>query len=276
MKRGFTMAEGAKHADTHNEKGLKAFTLAEVLATLGIIGIIAAMTIPQLIKNYQKKVLHTQFLKAYSDLNNAAKMFETQEGFTVHEYSKIITNPEAENASSAYDSTGLLKLYMKYFNGQAQAAGSTNKLEGEETLRKDVYKRILGYIPAALNGSDNSSQPCDESIIMTDISGRFFVMDNLLNGIFSNVTVGPKICVDTNGKKGPNKYGYDWFVFAFTEKNMVIPFIGDDLTGYGEDLQDPSTMCSYTQNTATYSCAYYALSDTSPDGNGSYWKDFLK
>ena len=257
-------------------KTKNAFTMAEVLITLGIIGIIAALTIPQLIKNYEKKALLTQFLKAYSDLKNAAKMFEAQEGFTVHEYSKILTNPDAETTEQAYDATGLLKLYMKYFNGHAQAAGSTNELEGEETLRKDVYKRILGYIPAALNGSDNSSQPCDESIIMTDISGRFFVMDNLLNGPLVGYETGPKICVDTNGKKGPNKYGYDWFVFAFTEKKGVIPYIGDDLTGYGEDLQDPSTMCSYTQNTATYTCAYYALSDTSPDGNGSYWKDFLR
>ena len=34
----------------------KGFTLAEVLITLGIIGIVAAMTIPNLIENYQKKV----------------------------------------------------------------------------------------------------------------------------------------------------------------------------------------------------------------------------
>ncbi len=35
------------------------FTLAEVLITLGIIGIVAAMTMPALIANYQKKVLVT-------------------------------------------------------------------------------------------------------------------------------------------------------------------------------------------------------------------------
>lgn len=241
-------------------KTKNAFTMAEVLITLGIIGIIAALTIPQLIKNYEKKALHTQFLKAYSDLSNAAKMFEVQEGFTVHEYSKII-NPDGGNPSHA-----LLTLFMKYFNCKSKISG----------LTQNGYENTIGYLPAALNGSKPISQPCDESDVATDISGRFFVMDNLLNGTFSNVRVGPKICVDTNGKKGPNKYGYDWFVFAFTEKKGVIPYIGDDLTGYGEDLQDPSTMCSYTQNTATYTCAYYALSDTSPDGNGSYWKDFLR
>ena len=38
----------------------KAFTLAEVLITLGIIGIVAAMTIPTLITNYQKNITITR------------------------------------------------------------------------------------------------------------------------------------------------------------------------------------------------------------------------
>ncbi len=42
---------------------LAAFTLAEVLITLGIIGVVAAMTIPSLIQNYQEKVLANQFKK---------------------------------------------------------------------------------------------------------------------------------------------------------------------------------------------------------------------
>ena len=43
-----------------------AFTLAEVLITLGIIGVVAAMTIPTLMANYKAKRLHSQFLKSYS------------------------------------------------------------------------------------------------------------------------------------------------------------------------------------------------------------------
>ena len=40
-----------------------AFTLAEVLITLGIIGIVAAMTMPSLINKYQAQVLRTQYFK---------------------------------------------------------------------------------------------------------------------------------------------------------------------------------------------------------------------
>ncbi len=39
---------------------IQAFTLAEVLITLGIIGIVAAMTIPNIINGYNKKVVETR------------------------------------------------------------------------------------------------------------------------------------------------------------------------------------------------------------------------
>jgi len=44
----------------------KGFTLAEVLITLGIIGIVAALTMPALITKYQEQALRTQFKKAFS------------------------------------------------------------------------------------------------------------------------------------------------------------------------------------------------------------------
>ena len=46
-----------------------AFTLAEVLITLGIVGVVAAMTLPVLIQNYQKQATATSLKKAYSELN---------------------------------------------------------------------------------------------------------------------------------------------------------------------------------------------------------------
>ena len=45
------------------------FMLAEVLITLGIIGVVAALTLPVLIQNYQKKATATSVKKAYSELN---------------------------------------------------------------------------------------------------------------------------------------------------------------------------------------------------------------
>ena len=57
-----------------------AFTLAEVLITLGIIGVVAALTLPTLIQNHQKQVYVTQLKKAYSTLNNAINKMAADEG----------------------------------------------------------------------------------------------------------------------------------------------------------------------------------------------------
>ena len=53
-----------------------AFTLAEVLVTLGVIGVVAAMTLPTVIKNYQKKVAATKVKSAYSQLLQAVQRSE--------------------------------------------------------------------------------------------------------------------------------------------------------------------------------------------------------
>lgn len=47
------------------------FTLAEVLVTLGIIGVVSAMTIPTLMQNHQKKTYVTQLHKVYNELQQA-------------------------------------------------------------------------------------------------------------------------------------------------------------------------------------------------------------
>ena len=57
-----------------------AFTLAEVLITLGIIGVVAAMTMPTLMAKYQKKVVATHLKKYYSMMSQAIKLAEAENG----------------------------------------------------------------------------------------------------------------------------------------------------------------------------------------------------
>ena len=52
----------------------KAFTLAEVLITLGIIGVVAALTMPALIANYKKQQTIVQLKKAYTTLAQGFKL----------------------------------------------------------------------------------------------------------------------------------------------------------------------------------------------------------
>lgn len=61
-------------------KEFKAFTMAEVLITLGIIGIVACMTMPGVIKNYQKKVTVERLKQTYSMLQQAVMLSEVKNG----------------------------------------------------------------------------------------------------------------------------------------------------------------------------------------------------
>ncbi|MCI1273075.1 MAG: type II secretion system GspH family protein [Clostridiaceae bacterium] len=67
-KNAFTLAEVFNHS---KNVGKNAFTLAEVLITLGIIGTVAAITMPTLIGSYQKEVYATSLHKAYNEINQA-------------------------------------------------------------------------------------------------------------------------------------------------------------------------------------------------------------
>lgn len=63
------------------KKSLKfGFTLAEILITLAIIGVVAALTIPTLIQSYKKSVIETRLAKFYSVMNNAIRMAEVDYG----------------------------------------------------------------------------------------------------------------------------------------------------------------------------------------------------
>ena len=79
-KAAFTLAEGATHVATSNKIRRAAFTLAEVLITLGIIGVVAALTIPTLMANHRKTVIETRLAKFYSTMNQAVQRAEVDYG----------------------------------------------------------------------------------------------------------------------------------------------------------------------------------------------------
>ncbi len=84
----------------HSNKSF-GFTLAEVLITLGIIGIVAAMTMPALIVNYQKKQTAVKLSKFYSIMNQAIMQWENDEGITPED--SIFTSEDAGNISKIKD-----------------------------------------------------------------------------------------------------------------------------------------------------------------------------
>lgn len=70
----------------HHYKNKQGFTLAEVLITLGIIGVVVALTLPNLISNYQKKVTATKLKQTYSILSNAVAKEQALTGIPFSSY----------------------------------------------------------------------------------------------------------------------------------------------------------------------------------------------
>lgn len=245
----------------------RGFTLAEILITLGIIGIVAAMTIPTIAARSTHKKLQSQFKKTYAELNQATRAFYADTDIPVHDYDVLI-KAGVDTTSSNWDSNALLNKFMSYYKGFTKASNSVwssfDKLHNIKNLN--------------LNGIEVKDYPCDISVVYMDSVGRLYSMDDTSTAYPTALPYGPKICVDINGIDKPNRWGYDRFVFVFTEENAVIPYTGISWNTLGKNLTDKKDIAKYcdkTKTTVQHACAYFALIDESPVGNGSYWYDFL-
>ena len=74
--------EGCMHTTNCRRKRKTAFTLAEVLITLGIIGVVAALTIPTVITNYKKSQIEARLKKLYTVMNQAVLLSKAHDTWT--------------------------------------------------------------------------------------------------------------------------------------------------------------------------------------------------
>lgn len=242
------------------------FTLAEVLITLGIIGVVAAITIPNLMTHLKNKKLESQFKKTYAELNIAARTFYAQEESSVHDADVILYGGNGTNA----DSTKVLEKFMSYYKSYTIPLGG-------QWISFDTNKKISQL---NLNGEPILSYPCDKTPVAVDMVGRLYALDDTSTRTQYNAPdFGPKICVDINGTDKPNRLGYDRFVFVFTANNAVVPYTGNTWSDLGANQTSETEIakaCDYSMKVPAYGCAYFALKNKSPDGKGTYWGDFLK
>ena len=87
-----------------------AFTLAEVLITLGIIGVVAALTLPALINNYEKSIVETRMQKFYTNINAALKLSIVENGDMV----------DWAFPQNYYDADGSEKFFNMYLKNNLQ------------------------------------------------------------------------------------------------------------------------------------------------------------
>ncbi len=196
-------------------KKKNAFTLAEVLITLGIIGVVAAMTLPTLVQKQQEKVTVSRLKKAYSALSQAYLMISKDYGEPTNW--GFSSNIDADGNSTPEGSIKVSNLFAKYMK-------ITKNCENADGCWSsgDVYR-----LNGSLYGSGNPGER-DDIAKITLADGTYVAFGGLNAECSKNrgetkplSSVCGWIIVDVNGNDRPNTYGIDIFEFSITKYNIM-------------------------------------------------------
>ena len=180
-----------------------AFTLAEVLITLGIIGVVAALTLPMLIANYQKQVTVTKLQKAYTTLNQAFRQSEIDNGSS--EFWQETDEISVDEYFNRY--------WKKYFNEPVYC----------KTAKECGYSSANPY--KKLNGSTSQTIGISRPRVFFKTSDDVFYLfiGHTTNEKGERVSVN-YVFIDINGAKAPNTYGVDVFRFDRVAGKGILPY----------------------------------------------------
>ena len=179
-----------------------AFTMAEVLITLGIIGIIAALTIPGVIEGYKKKETVAKLQKAYTLLNQALKLSEAK--YEEYEYWE-----SGANFATAED---YLKMYWTpHFKVAAYCY----------TPEKCGYKSNTPYKNSNGRANTNSFVSPSFRLPFATVDGTVYTIS--VRGGNDNAP-HERLWIDLNGPKEPNTQGIDVFFFERAHKKGILPY----------------------------------------------------
>lgn len=243
-------------------KILNAFTLAEVLITLAIIGIVAVLTVPSLIQRYQEKATVTKLKKAYSLLNQAYQMAVIDHG-TYDQWGMINAEYDEEGNMTNQDEfknsyANIWKILAPYLKVVASCDFTKDKCRD---MFLDSYKiyRLDGTLKAT-SGGDTGLLLADGILLTGGSTSSASCSANLGN---SNAL--KNVCGDFSVKIGIKKskytFGKDAFYFYIT-KYGIYPI------GMPEDIMQPfENTCnlSRTSNHNGYGCSAWVIMNGNMD-----------
>ncbi len=203
------------------ENLVPAFTLAEVLVTLGIIGVIAALTMPMLIDKYEKLVTIAKLKRAYSMVSQVVNR-------------AVAANGDVKDWDSFFDENDICESYFtKYWKPYIKIGKYPVRFDRMAGGEEEKWKHF-GYTGpfSPMTGcpwySSSGTLVCSLTVGFT-----FLTTDNML----IHVDMNNRIVVDLNGSSLPNRMGHDVFWFSINSKtNKVGP--REDTNGYGCSKKD--------------------------------------
>ncbi len=238
----YRIIEGKNLKKDNIIKNKTAFTLAEVLITLGIIGVVAAMTLPALITKHQQQVTVSALKKNYSILSNAVSQAKSIYGDDLFSWPAF---PDYYNNQKSINHKELLNILK---NSGVNIIDITDKHQPQYTVVSfcgvEKYKKT--------NGEDYGTGAGGSTIAwgMLPDSACWAV-----NGIkYPNTSeyALDTFFIDINGAKRPNKLGRDLFVFSLKRNGQVIPY---------ESSRATWAHCSNYWQASGFACAEKIMQD---------------
>lgn len=209
------------------------FTLAEVLITLGIIGVVAAMTMPTLLTKINEKIMVNKLKKFYSTMAQAVKLNMEQNPGDFYTTDRFLDTFTIKTICTGNDTSCAPSIY-RYPSGGLMRDWGIN-----DSKRNGTQYAILA----------------DGSIIRyTHVNVGPAGISGTCQGVFGTGDALQSVCaevsVDLNGNKLPNTPGKDLFYFFVTSYG-VVPSGGVDIT----DVNSTFAKCK----TMGYGCTTYVL-----------------
>ena len=231
-----------------NRKCKAAFTLAEVLITLGIIGVVAAMTMPTTIAKFQHKALETAFKKTYSSLMQAMIYAEPELIFDITGGGVVGDNSEFYK-----------KLWEKY-----NVVKNLN--ENDQYAMDKLYNSLGGIKTYSKKQEADVGCPQKPQLMAADGTS--------VGGLYNCGSLW--VSIDVNGPyKKPNALGNDIFYFGIdADSKRLFPLGMDKVHGY-LNLSAQERYCSINSTDARngWGCTVFALANKCPDDDSkTYWE----
>ena len=236
------------------------FTLAEVLISIVILGIVAAITIPSTVKNVRDRETVNKVIKAYYTLSKAFDMAAAENG--------SIENLINFSLDNNLRGTTVADVFMPYLKIKQDCgiSGDGCMIRADNICKSLSGELLAGNQQSPYNPCTTSTYPWNwvasyYRILTNDGMGIAFQsplnhswyerndllclkedgspsncgeLDNRVPTDNANIVIISTITVDINGIKEPNTLGKDIFVFALTRKGIFpYPNMGCNINGNG-------------------------------------------
>lgn len=204
-----------------NFKTQKAFTLAETLITLVIIGVIAAITVPSLMQNFGNLSNNVALKKNYSVLSNAFELANKFDGNLYEDWSHADGNQEA-----IYQNYTYLRNHLNILRVCNDRPGCWSS----ELTKAPDGSTADGANANGIGGNIVTFTLMDGTNVCLDYWGKAQAYN--LYGVNRNLLPATLVVwVDVNGDRKPNKLGKDVFAFILTG-NGLVPAGADNNSRY--------------------------------------------